>query len=145
MRQLEPLSATKKGFSVVGNVDDRRRTDDGHLKSGKKREKRLETVVGMVLSQKMDQIVFTLDCRSAAIQSIKNKTALTISSRVSRDRRAGGSCKLAGAEEIGKVGRTVIGNYHPFHATILAKVVVGDLWEGRGRLWVQKDSAVGVL
>jgi hypothetical protein len=51
---------------VVGNVDDRRRTDDGHLKSGKKREKRLETVVGMVLSQKNEPNCFyTLNCRGA--------------------------------------------------------------------------------
>ena len=145
MRQLEPLSATKKGFSVVGNVDDRRRTDDGHLKSGKKREKRLGTVVGMVLSQKMNQIVFYFGLPLRGNSKYKNKTALTISSRVSRDRRAGGSFKLAGAEEVGKVGWTVIGDDHPFHTTVFAKVVVGDLWEGRSRLRVQEDSTIGVL
>jgi hypothetical protein len=71
--------------------------------------------------------------------------ALTVSSHICRDRRAGGSCNLAGAEEVGKVGGSMVRDYHTAHPTACAKVCVGDLWERGSCFGVEQEGAVGFL
>jgi hypothetical protein len=75
----------------------------------------------------------------------KNKKALIISSRVSRDRRARSFFELAGTEEIRKVRGAMVSNDHTSYATVYAKVVVGNLGQRGGILGVEKDVMVRFL
>ena len=74
--EVQPVGATghvKKDYSVVGNGDDRRRTDDGHQFCQLGQLKTVRNRCGNGLSQKKPKLFFALDCRSAAIQSVKTK------------------------------------------------------------------------
>jgi hypothetical protein len=71
--------------------------------------------------------------------------ALTVSSHVCQDRRAGGSINFAWAKEIGQVGGPVICEDESFLLAGHTEMYICNLGERCGRRWIQKGITEGFL